>query len=234
MRLVRWLPPLVLLAASFGSACGDDAPGAGGALGEGAFQYRCVDDSDAACASAGVATTFPKLVAVGAELGLSFTEDGETKPSGAVFPASTSLLEPSSRGFVARRAGSVGILAREATGSTVLDFTTLTLRDPAGLRFTDPAVAASAGAGSEPLALTLGEERTIEVHVVDTDGNPLAGALAFTWTAEEPDVVAIAKDERTNEVIVTAKKVGGASVLVRAPGIASTLTLPLVVSEGGS
>ena len=210
--------------------CSDDGPNPG-ALGKGSFRYRCLDDSDGACETAGIAPTFPTLVGVGGELSLSFVASGDDAPSGAVFPASPSLLAPTSQGFRAVKAGSVGVLARESDSSTVLDFTTVVLRDVGGLGFVDAAVSESARPGGEPLALTVGEPRTIEAFAVDDAGKPLAGAFAYAWSAGSPGTAALADGAGGRQITVEGKKAGAATITVHIPNVVSPVTIALEVRE---
>ena len=60
----------LLFSSLLGLACSTSA--VEGELGQGHFRYTCLDDTDAACAQAGEATSFPSTLALSSDFALTF------------------------------------------------------------------------------------------------------------------------------------------------------------------
>ena len=195
----RWtLAPLSLAVAACSSSGGVD-PGTIGELGEGIFNYSCVDDGDAVCNETasvdsqaveidlGINGEMPTAVAVGARFDIHYsghvtTDDGETLLL-SVVPARSEDVH-NKGGFIITSPGLCAFLARSPKG-IVADFTHIEAIVPTDLDVWKDELRVTS------FELMAGAETNLAVVPNDDVGIALAGALPYAWESSNDSVIVI-------------------------------------------
>jgi hypothetical protein len=224
MTYFRWKRVFSLVGGVGAVACGS-SPGTGtaGELGQGTFEYECVNSGDAHCASRAEIDEFdardlgetdglPGAVAVGSIFGLKYggsvRKDGDqllvrVEPAFAddeISPEIFSVSEPTEAAFVA--VDSEG-RAVDFSVMQVLEATELTLWNDQRLK--------------SKISLAVGESLKIIVVPRSDSEVLLAGALPYLWTTTEVDVASFDSDREVlnkGEVEILAEAEGSAEVRV--------------------
>lgn len=203
-----------------GSSPGD---GAAGELGQGTFAYECANDGDAHCASRseidefdardlGPEGSLPRAVAVGSTFGLSYA--GRVRDDGdrllvQVTPAYADD-ELAEEVFSVAQPTDAAFMAMDGDGR-VVDFVVVTVLEATELNVWKDERAISS------LSLSVGEALTLPVVPQSDDGTLLSGALRYTWTTTDEDIVSLGgADEVLNEgeVEIAAEAEGVAQIRV--------------------
>ncbi len=239
----RFLPAAALLLVA---ACFESTPGASGELGNGTFEYGCVDPSDALCGECtaiGCNSTFAEdaLGRTPMALGATFRARYHSRnDANSIRSASQErLLAEGQEEFVALKPGWVALLGEAPDGSNDLIHILIEEPDAVGVFMR----AASAGDETE-VRLNLEEVLQLEVgERVVLVGEPmrgdqtLGGALGATWTPDSAtssvNATGFINDNRTT---VTATAEGDATVTIEMGDYAATVSIEVVepADEGGN
>lgn len=220
-----FLPALALMALLGATGCDAMEPATkSGDLGNGRFRYVCVNGSDIACLGGEPPVSFPSVIAVGAEFGVEYLPWSKSTPTGRIEPVSPAFVTETSRGFRVMRAGTDGLLARSTEDGHVIDFTHVTFRAPAKLRFSseDDAPARK--------FLKVGDEMTIYARPVSHDGEDLDGAISCAWMSSDEGVVALMLDGETPTMGLRAMAAGKATISASTSGLVSTAPTTLEIT----
>jgi hypothetical protein len=230
--------------AALASAAAGCLPSTPGDLSSGQFTYFCADDTDMACRNdVFSASTVPSDIAVGASFELSFDHaprlfGKDPPPIRGLEPASAAMLVPhvakngDAFGFSFAAPGAAAVLARSSDLS-IDDFIHLRgvaldhveVQDDLGL-----SVGTSLSITGLPVTVTAMPKGALE--------QPLAGALAYTWTSSDESVLTIQDqlsftgEPRSNVVSLHPQKDGTAQVTVAVQD--KKQTFDVVVSLGGA
>lgn len=224
--------------------CGDDSSERTGELGRATYTYSCVDLGDPACDEYGYATEFPTLFGEGATFAVS-VDDGEVEP------ASTRIVRPTHDRLVARRVGTVALLARRPSTGWIVDFLHVQVVALGGVE-----VAVAEEYGGAAKTLTPGEDLQLVATPLgalpsgDDAGLPegakrdwpLSGAYAFEWSTSDASVATIEASTSAGatlrafapgKVVVTAK-VGKVSGTIAFTVEAGPVAPPVTADDAGA
>jgi hypothetical protein len=243
----RWALTLLSLATAACSGSGGVNPGTVGELGEGVFNYQCVDDGDAVCnetasvdsqaveTDLGVNGELPTAVAVGARFDVHYfgqitTDDGEILLLDVV-PARSEDVH-NKGGFIITSPGLFAFLARSPKG-VVADFTHLEAMVPTDLDIWKDEVRVSS------FELMEGAEANLAVVANDDAGIALAGALPYTWESSDEDLVVVGPAGTTgtpsggieindDEVRIIALAAGEAQLTVSRDDLSKQVTITVI------
>ncbi|MDD9945772.1 MAG: hypothetical protein OXU20_32310 [Myxococcales bacterium] len=163
------------------TACHD---GLQGELGNGWFEYQCVNDTDTFCSDRGTGfrsrrADFPEFVGVGGRFRMDY-EPPLFGSAGQVRTASSERIARRDDHFIVVSAGHGGLFARERSGQ-VLDVVHLDCRAVANVGVErDGEVRGS-------VELALGFAASVRVLPVTSNDEVLAGAFSYSFTVDDPD-----------------------------------------------
>lgn len=184
-----------------------------GELNNGRFSYLCVDSSDSTCDGLPDNAAIPDRIAVGGTFGLEYAGDSKGSSPVQVQPASDTMISGASGSFKFRIPGVAAVLARNTSG-VVADFVHLR---GVSIHHLDVAGPSSTGAVTT-VEMTTDADVTLEVAPKDSSGAKLAGALAYTWSSSNFNVVSLSAAGPTTRVVLTGFSAGTATVEVSLPG----------------
>jgi hypothetical protein len=183
------------------AACGftEEAVGTLGELGEGSFQYACIEDGDAVCnettavdaqavrGDLGDGVELPAAVAVGARFDLTY--QGTVELLGepllvAVEPARPDVVDDKG-GFVVREPGNMAFLARNPGKDVTADLVHLRAERVDGLELWHDEQRVKS------ITMKAGNETHVAVVPLDAGGVRLAGAVRYTWTASDAAILGV-------------------------------------------
>jgi hypothetical protein len=198
------------------------APGTtrNGELGNGTFNYKCIDASDAACPTLGAdPTQFPDAVAVGGKFKLLYTPKSSTEDVGSpkLAPISFEYLSGSNEAFTALQPGTGGIVARASTSGDVVDYLPVKIKAVTAIKLID----LGNNVPAPQVQVNQGRQLTFTSHAMSAAGTPLAGAVEYTWIVSNPAVLALDQGNPTSKMSITAKIGGKATITVKAGEITS-------------
>lgn len=226
---------LVLLAVClWAAACDDglDDHRRAGELGNGAFYYLCVDDTDIACDEAGYAT-FPEAIGVDGRFALQF--GGFGRALGTLEPASRTFMARDGDELVAKSPGLVAILARDAADAHVLDFVHVVVEEPAALLLW--VFGQDADAGGLAPSWVGGAGLVSAVPTSDT-GLALAGSRErYHWTSSDERILRIDGDPHGSRAQVIALAAGTVTIAAQSGELTGELEVtvePWNAGGGGS
>jgi hypothetical protein len=180
-----WLfaPLLGLLAIGGLGSCSPDESKTG-TLGNGVFSYDCIDSQDPNCPNAAALDQqpFPSAIAFGGRFSLTYTPTDRTMyPNVTVGSVSSDFFASQGEVFGALRVGTPWFVALSQDGK-VLDITPVNVAPIASVRVTDVS-------SSQPGFV--GTMHTFAAVAEGGLGQPLAGAVLYSWTSSDPTVAAI-------------------------------------------
>ena len=218
MRNLRLTAVLVgVLAAGCSAAPGTTRTGE---LGNGTFNYKCIDASDAACPTLNAdPTQFPEAIAVGGKFKLLYTPKSSTADVGSpkLAPISFEYLSGSNEAFTALLPGTGGIVARASTDGSVVDYLPVKIKAVTAIKLID----LGNNVPAPQVQVDRGRQLTFTSHAMSSTGTPLAGAIEYTWIISNPAVLALDQGNPTSKMSVTAKLGGKATITVKAGEITS-------------
>jgi hypothetical protein len=172
-----------------------------GALGNGSFEWYCVDEADPVCPDQ---RRFPTAVALGATFRVDFDADTVNEAT-QIESGSTAFLveQPGTEGeFVAVGEGTASIVVY-ASGHRLLDLIYVDVVAPDRLAMRSSGVVG----GMDP-----GDYGTVTANAVDATGATLAGSLLYAWHADPDGIVEIVPSGNDDVVEVRARSAGLANV----------------------
>ncbi|MDB4996121.1 MAG: hypothetical protein JWM74_3553 [Myxococcaceae bacterium] len=190
-----------------------------GELGNGTFNYKCLDASDAACPTLNAdPQQFPEAVAVGGKFKLLYTPKSSTEDVGSpkLAPISFEYLSGSNEAFTALIPGTGGIVARASTDSSVVDYLPVKIKAVTAIKLID----LGNNVPAPQVQVDRGRQLTFTSHAMNGT-TPLAGAIEYTWIISNPAVLALDQGNPTSKMSVTAKLGGKATITVKAGEITS-------------
>lgn len=210
------------------ASCGAEE-GMLGDQGAGYFEYVCTRAGDAVCTT-GVGPTgiLPMDIALGSEFGARYSgeapqPEGDVSFAVKVVPASPVFVEVvSAERFVARAAGHVALLGRGSNG-VVADLVHVRIAPTGALRIT--------AQGQEITELELTGAVDVVAAPLDAEGRPLAGALAYAWSASSEAVVDVLPAEGGATATLVPIEPGSATLTVTAGGAEATLDVVVTGAE---
>ncbi len=246
LRRLGTLAPLLLAVAAC-SGTGGVTPGTIGELGEGIFNYSCVDDGDAVCnetnsvdtqkveTDLGINGELPTAVAVGARFDIQYfghvtADDGQVLLLDVV-PARSEDVHTMG-GFIITSPGRFAFLARSPKG-IVADFTHLEAIVPSDLDLWKDELQVNS------FELMEGGEANLAVVPNDDTGIALAGALPYTWESSDEQVIVVGPAGTTgtpsggielndDEVRIVALGAGEAQLTVARDDLSKQVTITVI------
>jgi hypothetical protein len=213
-----------LLALSFALALAgcpegdEDLPGERGEIGACNFVYRCVNNTDNACA--GAQAVLPAAVAVGGRFAMTCTVSSGPLPT--VLSPASELVRDDGHAFQALRPGLFPLLA--VTGNTeVIDLKHMRASAIAEVRV-------QPGRDLPVARLSLIRGQMVELTAVpyDAHGAQLGGALTYGWRSADERYLSVETLPQLNTVRVRAVGDGSTSLMVTVAG----QSFPVAVTVG--
>ena len=222
--------PLLLVVASGLLALASCGPfdSSTGELNNGRFSYLCVDSSDSTCDGFTDNATIPDLIAVGGTFGLEYAGDSKGSSPVQVQPASDTMISGASGSFKFRIPGVAAMLARNTSG-VVADFVHLRGVDIDHLDVAGP----SSSQAVNTVEMTTDADVTLEVNAKDSTGSKLAGALAYTWSTSNFNVVSFSVQGATKRAVLTGFTAGTATIEASLPSGVKMAVL-VTVTQGST
>jgi hypothetical protein len=209
-------------------ACG--VSGVRGELGQGVFDYECVDETDLVCEDFNTELAAGQDIALGAQFSMS-ARDAEDGSSLRVDLATSDRLDDRGRNiFEAIAPGYTAIMAFR--GDRLIDLLHVNVAEIGEVRFDVRHQDGEEIEGVSALNLEVGREATIQaVPLPSTNGIELAGAIGYDWQSSNPTVLSITGS--TNDNTVNVQAVGDGSVNLTITMGDATQTLTVAVAGGG-
>lgn len=210
----------VAVLVSIVAGCSSSGSTRSGNLGHGTFNYKCVDQSDAACKTATITTgplagpaEFPGAIAEGAQFRMAYViKPGDETLAGnpTLRVVSNVYLTKESDTFTALKSGFGAVVAKSTTTGQVIDYTLIKINPVGSLRLSDP------GGGLPPPTVTLARGVTTEyvVEALGLHGETLDGTLGYKWDTSDATVVTLQMGNPTARMKVLASKAGTATLTV--------------------
>jgi hypothetical protein len=211
----RWRPiaSTVALSAACGGS-GSDPADKRGDLDNGNFRYICVGNSDVHCDDNQQAASFPQSFAVGGRFGLAFEPD-DTSLSLNVRPASRTAIQKVADVFIPQHQGFLSVIAVDGNG-TVIDTTDLNVRGIERLSLEMPGF---------DVQLSVGEATVFRVTPWDAYDRKLVGSVDYQWESSDPSVFEVTSDVTDNDVELTGRAIGTASLQIAAGAYTEIFTV---------
>ncbi|MEO6574743.1 MAG: hypothetical protein ABIP89_12940 [Polyangiaceae bacterium] len=195
-----------------------------GNLGRGSFSYKCVDQSDSACASATTGPTeFPGSIAEGAQFRLDYKANGDPTKSGnpTLRPVSNVYLAKEADTFTSLKSGFGAVIAKSTTTGEVLDYTLIKINPVGSLRLS------GTDGNLPPPTVTLAKNAIQEyaVAALGVHGETLDGTLGYQWVSSDPAVVTLQQGNPAARMKVLASNTGTATLTVSLGSQTKTLTV---------
>jgi len=191
--------------------------GTAGELGQGYFEYQCIDASDPTCGGLDFSPDIPTLIAQSARARVAYdpTSDSTTFE---VTPAAPLLASVQDGAIVFHEPGEIALLARR--GGKVADFVHVRISVIDHLSVT----------GGEELSLSEGQEAQIRVTPVGPTEQALAGALAYSWVSKDPQIADVIPVIASDKATIEGKAPGSTTITVSVGSVSKDIT----VSVGGA
>jgi hypothetical protein len=179
-----------------------------GELGNGVFVYRCVDETDAACAGGERPRQFPAAIAVGGAFEVTYDPVDDDLDGAVTVHSPSWLIGQDGSTLTAAAPGQAALAAY--LGDELVDVVHVNVVVPELLVFAD-------AAGPLPVDA----ERTLSVAASDGEGGPAAGAVVYDWSASPDALVDLVVGDSLDQVRVIGAEPGLVRIIA-AVGSAST------------
>jgi hypothetical protein len=199
---------LLCWACALSSACPededdyDDTRGRGD-LGRGRFVYECVNETDSACE--GGDPELPTKLAVGGRFEMRFAIESGPQPS--VIAPSAAFARRNDGGFQVHGAGDFALLAVNGNRE-VID-----IKHLRGAAIAEVRVQRKSELPTASLRLSPGESLELLAVPFDAQGVKLGGALGYTWSASDEQLLRVESLPALNRVRVRAGERSGTATL---------------------